>query len=71
MRRAPSKLSAWRTKGTELGSVQWCSLPGQEAMGKITSTGGSPKHQEACLHCSGDQTLAQAAQRGKSDHQHL
>jgi len=60
-------INTWKgdTLGTELGSFQWCLEPGQAAVGKNQSTGGSLWKHIAALPCFADgRALAWAAQRG-------
>jgi len=44
------------------GSLQWCPVPGQEAVGTDWKTGCFLRTPGALLCCAGDGALAQAAQ---------
>jgi len=59
-------INIWREgiKGTEPGSLLWCPVPGQEAMGTNWNTGCSLRTLGALLCCAGDGALTQAAMWG-------
>lgn len=51
----------------ELGSFQWCTAIGPEAMGTYRNTGDMPEHWETLFRWEGGQALAQVAQESCGD----